>query len=63
MAIEPPTQCMGLESAGASTGIGVALGTVLFITAPAITLAPALIIAIAGSAVIEGVRRANWKRD
>jgi hypothetical protein len=53
---------MGLQSAGATTGLGVTFGTVLLVTTP-IAVGAALILAVAGSAILETLRRANWTRE
>jgi hypothetical protein len=59
---EPPASCMGLQSAGASTGLGLSFGAVLVILTP-VTIVPGLILAVTGSAVLETFRRANWTRE
>lgn len=62
LATEVNEKCYGLESAGASVGIGLTFGAALAIFT-AVAVSSAFIIAITASGTIEGLRRANWSRE
>lgn len=59
---ETQEKCYGLESAGASAGIGVTFGAAMAIFT-AVTIGSAFVLAFLAGGTIEGLRRANWTRE
>ena len=62
MATEVEERCYGLESAGASVGVGLTFGAALAIFT-AVTISSAFVLAITASGTLEVLRRANWSRE